>query len=74
MWGAVSQGMASHWVTGRKAVTAERVLAIANASGWRLRPHDLRPDLYPNPDDGLPHERADRSPILADKESRWPSN
>lgn len=54
LWGGVSQAMASHWMTGRKPVAAERVLKIAEGSRWRLRPHDLRPDLYPNPLDGLP--------------------
>lgn len=34
--------------------SAERVLAISKATQWRIRPHDIRPDLYPNPCDGLP--------------------
>lgn len=33
---------------------AEYVIAIAETINWQLRPHDLRPDIYPNPDDGLP--------------------
>ncbi|MEQ4782930.1 transcriptional regulator [Enterobacter hormaechei] len=34
------------------AVPAERVLPIYILTG--VTPHELRPDLYPNPTDGLP--------------------
>ncbi len=37
-----------------KVVPAERVLGVAEAAEWRVTPHQLRPDLYPHPDDGLP--------------------
>lgn len=33
---------------------AEYVLAIAQHLDWRITPHQLRPDLYPNPTDALP--------------------
>lgn len=33
-------------------VPADRVLPIFMATG--VTPHELRPDLYPNPSDGLP--------------------
>ncbi|HDV8498262.1 TPA: helix-turn-helix domain-containing protein [Enterobacter bugandensis] len=36
----------------RGVVPAERVLQIYNTTG--VTPHELRPDLYPNPTDGLP--------------------
>ncbi|MCG8155169.1 helix-turn-helix domain-containing protein [Brenneria goodwinii] len=39
----------------RNGVPADRVLAIYNATG--VTPHELRPDLYPNPTDGLPKEQ-----------------
>ncbi|MFE8049278.1 transcriptional regulator [Brenneria goodwinii] len=46
----------SRWKTRYKGVVpAERVLAIYNATG--VTPHELRPDLYPNPTDGLPKEQ-----------------
>jgi hypothetical protein len=38
-------------------VPATRVLAIAAASDWMVTPHELRPDLYPHPDDGMPPDR-----------------
>lgn len=33
---------------------AERVIAVSELTGWRVTPHQLRPDLYPNQCDGLP--------------------
>lgn len=33
---------------------AEVVLAIADSLEYRITPHELRPDLYPNPCDALP--------------------
>ncbi|HDR2353311.1 TPA: helix-turn-helix domain-containing protein [Enterobacter roggenkampii] len=36
----------------RMGIPATRVLQIFNATG--VTPHELRPDLYPNPTDGLP--------------------
>lgn len=37
-------------------VSAERVLAISTATNWQVTPHQLRPDIYPNPQDGLPDD------------------
>jgi DNA-binding transcriptional regulator YdaS (Cro superfamily) len=37
-------------------IPSERVLAISKATGYQVTPHELRPDLYPHPDDGLPAE------------------
>lgn len=33
---------------------AEVVLAIADFLEYRITPHELRPDLYPNPSDAMP--------------------
>lgn len=38
----------------RNGIPAERVLPIFTATG--VTPHELRPDLYPNPSDGLPKQ------------------
>lgn len=35
-------------------VPPERVIALCCLCNWGVRPHDLRPDIYPSPDDGLP--------------------
>lgn len=38
-------------------VPADHVIAIARATGWQVAPHDLRPDIYPHPEDGMPKEQ-----------------
>lgn len=38
----------------RRGVPHDVVLRVAEATGWVVRPHEIRPDLYPHPDDGLP--------------------
>lgn len=35
-------------------VSADYVLKVAEATDWQITPHELRPDLYPHPQDGLP--------------------
>ncbi|MFN3069907.1 transcriptional regulator [Serratia sp. J2] len=50
-------GMAiSRWKTKYAgSVPSSRVLAVYQATG--VTPHELRPDLYPNPTDGLPQQQ-----------------
>lgn len=36
---------------------ADVVIPIAESLGWQITPHQLRPDLYPNPTDAMPPER-----------------
>jgi DNA-binding transcriptional regulator YdaS (Cro superfamily) len=50
------------WSKGKRELPADRVLAVARATGWRVTPHELRPDLYPNPTDGLPVDHPLREP------------
>lgn len=52
----VAQGHVWKWLNtaSSEVPPAEYVLAIAEATAWAFRPHDLRPDLYPNPADALP--------------------
>ncbi|EHN8815292.1 transcriptional regulator [Enterobacter hormaechei] len=38
----------------RKGIPAKRVLLVFEVTG--VTPHELRPDLYPNPTDGLPKQ------------------
>lgn len=44
-----------------RGIPADRALAIAAATDWRVTPHQLRPDLYPNPTDGLPPELQEKA-------------
>lgn len=38
----------------REGVPAERVLPFCEKTVWKVTPHMLRPDLYPNPSDAIP--------------------
>lgn len=38
-------------------VPAEQVLKTSRLLGWAVTPHELRPDLYPNPTDALPEQK-----------------
>lgn len=49
--GAKSFQVVQQW---KDKVPAHRVLTLCKASDWRITPHQLRPDLYPNADDALP--------------------
>lgn len=46
----VTKGAVSQW----DPVPVDRVLAVAEATGWQVTPHEIRPDIYPHPQDGLP--------------------
>lgn len=46
----LSRGAASQW----SEIPAGHVLALCEATGWKVSPHQVRPDLYPNPSDALP--------------------
>ncbi|PXW42040.1 YdaS antitoxin of YdaST toxin-antitoxin system [Klebsiella oxytoca] len=51
----VSSMTVSHWKKRHSGVVPQkRVFPIFNATG--VTPHELRPDLYPNPNDGLPSQ------------------
>lgn len=58
---AVSQWAAS----GR--VPLKRVRVIAELTGWVVTPHRLMPDVYPNPQDGVPPGLSS-TPLTADAE------
>jgi len=43
-----------HYANGTRQVPSGRVLPLSKATNYAVRPYDTRPDLYPNPTDGLP--------------------
>ena len=49
------QQVVSRWANGQQ-VPASRVLQLCEIMAWEVTPHELRPDIYPNPTDGLPAE------------------
>ena len=52
------QTTVSTWKHRDKRVPADMVLTVSRALDWRITPHQLRPDIYPNATDGLPLERC----------------
>jgi DNA-binding transcriptional regulator YdaS (Cro superfamily) len=53
----VTQQAVQKWASSGK-VPPEKVIPIAQATGWQVTPHDLRSDLYPHPLDGMPRDTA----------------
>lgn len=43
----------ANWVS-KDRVPPDRVIQLCEWGGWSVTPHQLRPDIYPNPSDGLP--------------------
>ncbi|MBZ6702764.1 helix-turn-helix domain-containing protein [Klebsiella pneumoniae] len=37
---------------------AHRVIPVREALGWKVTPHQMRGDIYPNPTDGLPKQEG----------------
>lgn len=51
--GSVKQQHVWKWLRSGK-VPGDRVIDVARATGWKITPHQFRPDIYPNETDGLP--------------------
>lgn len=54
----LSRGAVSQW----QVVPSDRVRAVCEATAWKVTPHQVRPDLYPNPNDALPSHIAPPAP------------
>lgn len=48
----VSAQRVSNWRT--RGIPGDQVLSFCKAIEWKITPHELRPDVYPNSSDGLP--------------------
>ena len=59
----VSQVHVWNWlnVSQQPVPPADMVLPISRVLGFAVTPHQLRPDLYPNPGDALPYQPAARA-------------
>ena len=64
----VSQAHVWAWMNISKtpAPPSEHCIAIAAVNDWEITPHQLRPDIYPHPHDGLPGEIRFAAPAQAD--------
>ena len=51
----IKQGHVWAWLNKtKKGIPGEYVIDVALQTNWQVTPHELRPDLYPHPEDGLP--------------------
>lgn len=48
------QSVVWSWLNRDQKMSAEYVIKTCEALCWKVSPHEIRPDLYPHPDDGLP--------------------
>lgn len=53
----VSVPAVKHYRNGIRRVSPINVIPVCAATGWQITPHELRPDIYPNPSDGLPGDK-----------------
>lgn len=51
--------------TTQDGVSEKFVIPMSSATGWKVTPHELRPDIYPHPEDGLPEERRTKPRFAA---------
>lgn len=55
LFGFRSSQSVANWI-GRNKVPSSRVIKLCELGKWRVTPHELRPDLYPDPVHGIPAE------------------
>lgn len=54
----VKQAHVWNWLNRQgRQVPADKVIAVSRAADWKVTPHELRSDIYPNPTDGIPVEK-----------------
>ncbi|WGM00650.1 transcriptional regulator [Arsenophonus nasoniae] len=41
----------------KNGVPPKKVLRLCEVLEWQVTPHELRPDIYPNPTDGIPADK-----------------
>lgn len=51
----ISSQAVSKWMS-RGKVPSKRVLQLCQTLNWSVTPHEIDPDAYPNPTDGLPRK------------------
>lgn len=51
----ISPQAVNQWFS-KSVIPARYVLQLCELVQWKVTPHELRPDLYPSADDGLPRE------------------
>ncbi|HAT2283651.1 TPA: helix-turn-helix domain-containing protein [Citrobacter freundii] len=49
----ISPQAVNQWFS-KSVIPPRNVLTICEMTDWKIVPHDVRPDLYPSPEDGVP--------------------
>ncbi|PPD12149.1 hypothetical protein [Methylophilus sp.] len=44
----------NNWIERDKNIPTDYVIPIAQVSEWKFTPHQIKPNKYPHPQDGLP--------------------
>lgn len=52
----IRQGHVRNWIYRDERLPPEWILPLCEVDAWQVTPHELRPDIYPHPHDGLPVE------------------
>lgn len=58
IFGITGQAVGLWYASG---VPGEKVLPLCAAVNFKITPHEVRPDIYPHPDDGLPAAMRDQA-------------
>lgn len=66
---SVKEVAVRHYANGTRKVPSARVIPVSRATGYQVRPFDLRPDLYPNESDGMPPS-VGQSLVAADQQGQ----
>ena len=60
----ISQAHVWKWLnTTKEGIPAIHVIKACDAVNYQVTPHELRPDLYPHPEDGLPDSLRKSLPV-----------
>ena len=56
-------GLKRPWAVSKwmRNLPAGRVIGLSELTNWEITPHQLAPDLYPHPNDGLPEELRNKA-------------
>lgn len=55
----VKPQLVAHWF--KQGVPPHRIIPFCAALSWAVTPHQVDPDLYPNPTDGLPKQNTPKT-------------
>lgn len=57
LFGLNSVQSVANWISKNK-VPSERVIQLCKMGRWSVTPHQLRPDIYPSANDGMPNSES----------------